>query len=79
MQSKDSLLTQEILENLKQGTKVEFKWWGSKSLYIGRIEVDKYGDLYFVGESNYTNEVRSEGMRYYNSLDSFFVIHISKL
>jgi hypothetical protein len=55
MQSKD-LLTQEILENLKQGTKVEFKWWGSKSLYIGR-EVDKYGDLYFVGESNYTNEV----------------------
>lgn len=73
MHSKDSLLTQEILESLKQGTKVEFKWYGSKMLYTGRIEVDKYGEFYFVGEDNYTDDVlRSEGMRYYNSLDSFF-------
>ena len=73
MQSKDSLLTQEMLESLKQGTKVEFKWYGSKMLYTGRIEVDQWGELHFVAEPNYTDDVlTSEGMRYYNSLDSFF-------
>ena len=73
MQSKDSLLTQEIFESLKQGSKVEFKWYGSKMLYIGRIEVDQWKELYFVSEHNYTDDVlTSEGMRYYNSLDSFF-------
>ncbi len=73
MQSKDSLLTQEMLESLKQGTKVEFKWYGSKMLYTGRIEVDQWGELHFVAEHNYTDDVlTSEGMRYYNSLDSFF-------
>lgn len=73
MQSKDSLLTQEMLESLKQGTKVEFKWYGSKMLYTGRIEVVQWGELYFVAEHNYTDDIlTSEGTRYYNSLDSFF-------
>ena len=73
MQSKDSLLTQEMLKSLKQGTKVEFKWYGSKTLYTGRIEVDEFERLYFVSEHNYTDDIlTSEGMRYYNSLDSFF-------
>jgi hypothetical protein len=68
-------LTDEKKKLLKQGTKVEFKWYGSNSLYIGRIEVDKYGNLYFINEHCFENDALkdvNEGMRYYNTLESFF-------
>ena len=68
-------LTEEKKKLLKQGSKVEFKWHGSKSLYTGRIEIDKYGGLYFINEHCFDNDklkAVDEGMRYYNTLDSFF-------
>ncbi len=66
-------LTDEKKKLLKQGTKVEFKWHGSDSLYTGRIEVDKYDTIYFINEHNFDNdELKAEGMRYYNALGSFF-------
>lgn len=68
-------LTDEKKKLLKQGTKVEFKWHGSKSLYTGRIEVDKSGNLYFINEHCFENDELkdvNEGMRYYNTLESFF-------
>ena len=70
-----SALTEEIRINLKQGTKVQFKWYGNKdATYTGRIEVGKnQGILYFINEHNFENDVLvNEGMRYYNSLDGFF-------
>ena len=69
----DNELTIKKLLKLRQGSKVEFKWWGNKkTLYTGRIEVDKYGEKYFVNEDNYDGEtLRIEGMRYYNTLESF--------
>lgn len=73
-------LTQELLDSLKQGTKVEFKCYGSKILYEGRIEVDKFGRLYFVAEHNYIDDTLvSEGMRYYNPLDSFLCFSYFKI
>lgn len=71
----ENQLTEKIKSQLKQGTKVEFKWHGSKSLYTGRIEVNKYGSLYFINEHCFENDklkAVDEGMRYYNTLDSFF-------
>lgn len=75
MNLEESKLTAEKIKLLKQGTKVEFKWHGSKSLYTGRIEVDKHNELYFVNEFCYDGDRLKpidEGMRYYNTLDSFF-------
>lgn len=70
----ENKLTDEKRGLLKQGSKVEFKWYGSKTLYKGRIEVDKYNTLFFINEHCFTddklNEI-DEGMRYYNPLDSF--------
>ena len=72
LQEKDAL-TDETFNSLQQGTKVRFKWHGSDLLYEGRIEVDKRGDIYFVNEHNYKDDVLiNEGMRYYNELRSFF-------
>ena len=71
----DSALTQEVKSKLKQGTKVSFIWHGSSLEHIGRIEVSKGGILYFVNEHNYEGDeisTQNEGMRYYNSLDSYF-------
>ena len=71
----ENQLTEEKKKLLKQGTKVEFKWYGSKSLYTGRIEIDKYGGIYFINEHCFENDKLKdvdEGMRYYNTLDSFF-------
>ena len=68
-------LTNEKKELLKQGIKVEFRWHGSNGLYTGRIEVDEYGILYFINEHCFKNDkIKNgfEGMRYYNTLDSFF-------
>ena len=65
-------LTDDKKKQLKQGTKVEFKWYGSGILYRGYIEVDRFGKLYFCAEHNYTNGVLTDfGMQYYNSLESF--------
>lgn len=68
-------LTEEIKSKLKQGTKVRFKWHGSNDFYTGRIEIDKYGNLYFINEHCFENDKLKavyEGMRYYNTLESFF-------
>ena len=69
-------LTEEKRKLLKQGTKVEFKWYGSTLLYTGRIEVDeRTGRLYFINEHCFENDIllpHMESMRYYNGLDSFF-------
>ena len=75
MDWKNNKLTEEKKQLLFQGTKVEFKWHGSKNLYTGRIWVDKYGRLYFINEHCFENDELKpeyEGMRYYNELDSFF-------
>ena len=75
MIQEENKLTSEKKKRLKQGTKVEFKWHGSKNLYIGRIELDKYNNIYFINEHCFENDklkVMDEGMRYYNTLDSFF-------
>lgn len=72
MMPKKSALSQEIRNQLKQGTKIRFKWWGNDSLvYTGRIETN--GDaLYYVSEHEYeNNQLRCEGMRYYNPLHTF--------
>jgi hypothetical protein len=71
----ENQLTDEKKKLLKQETKVEFKWHGSKSLYTGRIELDKYDNIYFINEHCFENnklKAMDEGMRYYNRLDSFF-------
>jgi hypothetical protein len=71
----ENQLTEEKKKLLKQGTKVEFKWHGSKSLYTGRIEVDKYGRLYFINEHCFEGEKLrevDEPLRYYNDLEGFF-------
>ena len=68
-------LTEEKKKLLKQGTKVKFKWHGSNLLYIGRIELDKHGNIYFINEHSFENDKLKEvdeGMKYYNRLDSFF-------
>lgn len=71
MNFKDNKLTPELKEQLIQGTKVEFKWYGSDSLYIGRIEM-RDGRHYFVNEHCYENDILvQKGMKYYNPLDSF--------
>jgi hypothetical protein len=75
-------LTDEKKNLLKQGTKVEFKWHGSNKLYTGRIEVDKYERLYFINEHCFENDklkTMDEGMRYYNTLDSFFFFTYFKI
>jgi len=72
---KNNALTSKIKAQLKQGTKVEFKWHGSPMMKTGRIEVRKSGGLYFVGEHNYENDKLKEccePLRYYNSLNSYF-------
>lgn len=70
----ENKLTPEIKNQLKQGSKVEFNWHGSKQLYTGRIEI--YDNrLYFVNEHCFIgNELlpQYEGMRYYKELNSFF-------
>jgi len=68
----DNALTKEIKEGLKRGTKVRFRWHGSTQLYIGRIEVHKHGELFFVNEHNYKDDILiHEAMRFYNSLMDF--------
>jgi hypothetical protein len=70
---KDNKLTEEIRSQLKQGTKVEFRWHGSPHLYTGRIEVNESGTLYFTNEHCYKGEkLMYPGMRYFNTIDSFF-------
>lgn len=72
MNWKDNKLTEKKRKLLKQGVKVEFKWHGSKVMYTGRIELDRFGRLYFVSEHNYKDDkLINEGMRFYNTLDSF--------
>jgi len=70
----ENKLIEEKRKLLKQGTKVEFKWYGNKELvYTGRIEVCKFGELYFIAEHNFKkNELISEGMRYNSRLDGFY-------
>lgn len=71
----ENKLTAEKERLLKQGSRVEFKWHGSKTLYTGRIELDKYGNIYFINEHCFENDKllpHCEGMRYYNRLDDFF-------
>ena len=75
MISGENKLTNEKKKLLIQGTKIEFKWYGSKNLYTGRIEIDKYDNIYFINEHCFDNDklkVMDEGMRYYNTLDSFY-------
>lgn len=75
MISGENKLTNEKKKLLIQGTKIEFKWYGSKNLYTGRIEIDKYDNIYFINEHCFENDklkVMDEGMRYYNTLDSFY-------
>lgn len=70
----DNKLTDQIKAKLKQGTRVKFMWHGSSTyLYTGRIEVDKFGRLFFVNEHNYEEDLLiHEGMRWYNPLESFW-------
>ena len=79
----ENQLTDEKKKLLKQGTKVQFKWHGSKSLYTGRIEIDEYDNIYFINEYCFENDklkAMDEGMRYYNTLDSFlFFTHFEVL
>lgn len=78
----ENQLTEEKKKLLKQGTKVQFKWHGSKDLYTGRIEVDKYDRLYFINEHCFENDKLKEidePMRYYNTLDSFFFFNHFKI
>jgi hypothetical protein len=67
-------LTEEIKIQLKEGTKIEFKWYGNKEiLYTGRIEVNEFGELFFVNEHCYTNFPQSlQSMRFYTRLESFY-------
>lgn len=61
--------------HVKQGDRVEFKWYGNRDLlYIGRIEM-KDGEAYFVPEHCYDGDnikPFEEPMRFYNPIDSFF-------
>ena len=78
----ENKLTTEIKKLLKQGTKVEFKWHGSKDLYIGRIELDIHNNIYFINEHCFEkNKLKDiyEGMRYYNMLDSFYFFNHFKI
>ena len=71
----ENQLTEEKFQLLKQGTKVEFKWWGRDILYTGRIEIDKYGRIFYVNEHHYNGDdlkSQSEGMRYYTLLEEFY-------
>lgn len=59
---------------LKQGTKVRFRQFRSGLEYVGRIEADRFGQLYFVGEHCYENDLITqinEPLRFYNRFDSF--------
>jgi len=70
---RENQLTYKKKALLKQGTKVKFKWHGSNSLYIGRIELNEYGDIYFINENCFENDkLKYEELRYYNTLASFF-------
>lgn len=70
----DNKLTKEIESSLKQGTKVCFTWYGNSELeYVGRIEVNEFGNLFFVNEHFYQNDVLvQESMRFYCPLEGFF-------
>jgi len=71
----ENKLTKEKKNLLKQGTKVEFKWYGSDRLYTGRIEVNEFGDLYFVNEHCFENDKlkeEDERLRHYNPLERFY-------
>lgn len=72
----DNQLTEEKKKLLKRGTKVQFKWHGSNTLYIGRIEIDIWSNrLFFINEHCFENDKLlpiHEGMRYYNPLEDFF-------
>lgn len=68
-------LTPAIKRQLRQGTKVEFKWHGSDRLYTGRIEISEYKLIYFCSEHNYKNDKLTEigeTMKHYNLLESFY-------
>lgn len=61
---------QSEYDSLSQGDKIRFKWYGNAELlYEGRIEVDRFGGLYFCSEHNYTGHPEIlESMRFYNRL-----------
>lgn len=69
----ENKLKEELYQSLKQGDKIRFKWWSNDNLvYIGRIEIDNFGEKYFINESNYQDNILLyEGMRYYNRLMDF--------
>lgn len=62
-------LTPEIESQLKQGSKVFFKRGGME--YVGFIELNKWGDKFFVCDHNYDDKgiLKFEGMRFYNRLE----------
>lgn len=61
-----------IKSKIRQDSKVSFRWYGSGSLYTGRIEM-KGNEPYFVNEFHYTESTPHvlEAMKYYNILESF--------
>jgi len=66
-------LASDILTQLQQGTKIEFKDWGhGDMLFVGRIELDRNGRKYFVNEHAYENICLLESMRFYNELGDQF-------
>lgn len=74
----ENKLTPELEEQLTQGTKVRFKWYGSPNTYTGRIEVDEHGTKYFINEHAFQDDKlmeHQEGMRYYNPLSSFAIFN----
>lgn len=70
---KPSGLSDEIKSKLKNGSKVEFKWYGNADLlYVGRV-IKHNNRLYFVAEHNYKDDVLiNESMKLYNPLEMFF-------
>lgn len=61
-------------KELQQGTKVKFKTHHSRKPYTGRIEVNKYGELFFMNEHCFENNELKEihkPLRHYNRLDSY--------
>ncbi len=65
----------EEFNELKQGDKIKFKWYGNSELvYIGFIEIDRFGRKYFCSESNYYEDGRivNEQRRFYNDLQDYW-------
>jgi hypothetical protein len=69
----DTIITDEIDQQLSQGKRIDFKWYGNIDLvYQGRIEVNDLNYKYFVNEFDYENDkLINEQFRFYNLLESF--------